>query len=71
MSKRDFLEDMVIGNIKRKILADFTKDRDVVELDDDTFDFIWNQCGLEDNEDIQELLREEKEHTLKEMNING
>ncbi len=71
MSKRDFLEDMVIGNIKRKILADFTKDRDVVELDDDTFDFIWNQCGLEDNEDIQELLREEKEHTLKEMSING
>lgn len=68
---RDFLEDMVIGNIKRKILADFTNDRNVLELDDDTLDFIWNQCGLENNEDIQELLREEKEYTLKEMITNG
>ena len=64
---KDFLEDMVVGDIKRRILADFTNDRNVLELDDDTLDFIWNQCGLENNEDIQELLREEKEHTLKEM----
>lgn len=71
MDKRDFLEDMVVGGIKRRILADFTRDRNVLELDDDTLDFIWNQCGLENNEDIQELLREEKEHTLKEMGING
>lgn len=71
MDKRDFLEDMVVGGIKRRILADFTRDRNVLELDDDTLDFIWNQCGLENNKDIQELLREEKEHTLKEMGING
>ena len=71
MNKRDFLEDMVVGSIKRRILADFTNDRNVLELDDDTLDFIWNQCGLENNEDIQELLREKKEHTLKEMSING
>lgn len=67
MNKRDFLEDMVVGSIKRRILADFTNDRNILELDDDTLDFIWNQCGLENNEDIQELLRDEKEHALKEM----
>lgn len=71
MNKRDFLENIVIDKIKRKILADFTNDRNVLELDDDTLDFIWNQCGLENNEDIQELLRDEKEHILKEMGING
>lgn len=70
MNKRDFLEDMVVDSIKRRILADFTHDRNVLELDDDTLDFIWNQCGLENNEDIQESLRDEKEHILKEMGIN-
>lgn len=68
---KDILLDLIMGDIKRKILADFTNDRNVLELDDDTFDFIWNQCGLENNEDIQELLREQKEHILKEMSVNG
>lgn len=66
----DILLNFIMGNIKRKILADFTNDSDILELDDDTFDYIWNQCGLENNEDIQELLREQKEHILKEMGIN-
>lgn len=70
MNKRDFLVDSVLDDIKRKILADFTHDRNVLELDDDMFDFIWNQCGLENDKDIQELLREQKEHILKELGIN-
>lgn len=71
MNKRDFLLDLKLGDIKRKILADFTHDNNVFELDDDTFDFIWNKCGLEDDKNIQESLREQKEYILKEMSING
>lgn len=67
---RDLLVDFALGDIKRKILADFTRDRNVLELDDDMFDFIWNQCGLENDEDIQELLKEQKEYILKELGIN-
>lgn len=68
---KDILLNFIMDDIKRKILADFTNDRNVLELDDDTFDFIWNKCGLENDEDIQELLRDEKEHILKEMIANG
>lgn len=62
---------LVIDHNKRKILADLIGDNNVFELDDDTFDYIWNQYDLENNESIQELLREQKEHILKEMSING
>lgn len=62
---------LVIDHNKRKILADLIGDNNVFELDDDTFDYIWNQYDLENNESIQELLREQKEYILKEMSING
>lgn len=67
MNKRDFLLGFIIEDTKRKILADFTRDNNVLELDDDTFDFIWKQCGLESDKFVQELLEDKKQAVLEEL----
>lgn len=63
---RDFLSDFITGSIKRRILANLLNDSNILELDDDTINFIWYLYSL-DNETIQKLLETEKEQFIKEV----